>query len=1347
MRRRKMMRNTTNLVTLGIAALGSFAPLASATARPSDAIPEALKQWAGWALWNERDLDTPRPYHDAKQTLRLWPGLLNYQVHDQTGTFTIEVTTFGETWVPLPGGADMWPVEVMHAGTPLVVVENQNRPSVKLDAGTYVITGSHRRVDLAQRIAIPIEIGVLRLSLDGESVPYPAWDADGSLWLRRDAATERADADYLGVKMSSLLSDGIPMGFDSEIELTVTGQSREELIGHILPEGWQVASVQSPIPVTLDEAGLLKAQVRPGKWTLRVSAFRIDNPQRITFADGMSPAVSDLLVAFRAKPDLRLVEIAGLAAVDVSQTHFPDGWRRHPVYRWETSGAFGIEERMRGMGDRRPEGIAISRELWLDENGGSFTFRDHITGHMQQIWRLDAKPDQLLGSVSAGDAGQLITRNPRTGASGVEIRTRELDLEATGRADVARVMPATGWHADASKAEVTLNLPPGWRLLALFGADWVNGDWLTAWTLLDLFLLLLFTLAVFRLWGWRAALLAFVGFGLSYHEPDSPRYLWLILLIPLALLRAVPKGWGNHLLVFAKWAVTAVLVLMLVPFFASQIQQALYPQLEQTSRIYRDTRTIVSESAMPTSEASKGSDVDPFGDAEAPARKNIGLLSSSGWSKENLQYDLKARIQTGPGVPEWQWRQVSYGWSGPVSDSQSVRVFLIPVGVERVLSLLRVVLLLALASVLLGFRRVKLPAMPSAAAVVAMFCALPTSPHAAEIPNQETLEALRQRLTETSDAFPHAADIPRASLILRDGKLQIDAEIHAATRTAVPVPVRLGDWMPHGVQVNGVAQSALRRHDGFLWVVLPAGVHQVRVEGLLPAVNEWQWSWKLRPRQISIDAPGWLTSGVSPSGVPEGQVFFKREARSQSDGAVEYDRPNLRVLAGVERHLELGLVWSIENSVVRLSPGGGALSLRIPLLPGENVITQGVDVRDGFIHARLGAGQERFDWKSEMAARERIEFQSRADDTWIEKWALTASPVWNVSHTGLPPIFEEQHTTLTPQWRPWPGESMQLEIGRPEAVAGSTATVDRSKLEITPGRRQRTAALSFTVRSTLGEDFAITIPAGANASSLAVDGRGIPIRRDADHVILPLAPGSQNVVLNWNEDVPLAFRTRGGEVRLPAETANLTTVLRVPDDRWVLWTDGPLRGPAVRFWGILLGSLLAAFVLGRVRTSPLRSYEWMLLAIGLTQVPLPLALLVVGWLFALAWRGSSAYPNPAFALHHFIQLAIAFLTLVAIGALIGAVAGGLLGNPEMFIRGNGSTPNSLEWYEAGSTGALTQPSYLSISIWWYRLIMLLWALWLAASLIRWLTWGWRQFIAGGCIRRPTNPAPPPLPTA
>ncbi len=221
-------------------------------------------------------------------------------------------------------------------------------------------------------------------------------------------------------------------------------------------------------------------------------------------------------------------------------------------------------------------------------------------------------------------------------------------------------------------------------------------------------------------------------------------------------------------------------------------------------------------------------------------------------------------------------------------------------------------------------------------------------------------------------------------------------------------------------------------------------------------------------------------------------------------------------------------------------------------------------------------------------------------------------------------------------------------------------------------------------------------------------------------------------------------------MRLPVESANIHTTLHVPENRWVLGAAGPTRGPAVRFWGILICSLLAAVALGRLAGSPLRAVEWMLLAIGLTQVPLIAALTVVAWLFLLRWRGGESFQRLGWIKYDLLQLFLIVLTAVALGILITAVGEGLLGNPEMFITGNDSTRTELRWYQAHGEGLLPRPGFVSISIWWYRFAMLAWALWLAAALLRWLRRGWHDLTRGGFFHwrkkpAPATPAPGPMP--
>ena len=1339
----------------------SAAPAHSAPDAKAKAIPDPLKPWETWATWDVKNRDCPTPYMDSKKPISFWPSRLALQVDKASGRFELGVTVFSETWLPLPGGKEVWPVEVKADGALIPVLDRKGRPSVHLQAGTYRIEGGYRWNEIPQRLSLPCEIGILTLALEGKEVESPVWDAQGFLWLKRDASTEETDKDFLAVKAYALVEDGIPLWLHTEVEIIVSGKSREEDIGSILPDGWKLAAVESPLPVAVDDAGRMKAQVRAGKWTINVSAFRIDNPKEFRYAAGAKPLAAEELVAFRSKPDFRMVDIVGSPATDVSQTTFPAKWREFPVYLWDTAKPFQIAERMRGMGLQKPEGLRIKRELWLDENGRGLTFRDHITGKMQEIWRLDAAEGQDLGSVRSGDQGQLITKNPGNGASGVEIRARDINIEATGRIGKPKEISATGWKSDADVLTVRLNLPPGWRLFALFGADFVNGDWLTAWSLLDLFLLLIFSLAVAKLWGPGAGILAFLAFGLSYHEPGAPRYVWLILLMPISLLRVVPPGWGHRLLTGWKWLTLAILALTLVPFLTQQVQQTLYPQLEIDSSNApwmgledRFTFTII-QGLQQTEDSKENSSVNavPATPPPAPMRVQFGSApgSFSGRANkpqaqsENLNYDNKARIQTGPGVPDWKWRSVIFGWNGPVQASQQVHPILISLTTERGIAILRIALLLGLAGILLNARALASPLFrnggKAAIAILLGLCGLASAN--AQMPDQQMIDTLKNRLTEVSDAYPNAADIPSVSLALNGRKIVMDVEAHAAIRTAVPLPGRLPAWSPVAVTVDNKPEAALRRDDGYIWIVLSEGVHRIHIEGLLSDVTEWEWTFQLKPHRVAIEAPGWTFSGVRPDGSPEQQVFFALKQKATA-GEASYDRQDFQSVASVARSLELGLVWQVHTTVTRLSKSGKALALRVPLLPGENVLSSNSVVKDGFIEVRLGAQESSFTWESELPVKPAISLSTKPTDSWVESWHLVASPVWNIAFKGLAPIFEPSNPDLVPVWHPWPGESVELAISRPEAIPGATVTVSKGTHAVTLGKRQRTTRLNLSLRCSLGEDFLITLPQGAEVTSLTHVGKAIPVRKDGDKLIIPLQPGEQAVSVAWKSNIPLGLRAKAGEVRLPVESANIETTISVPEDRWILWTAGPLRGPAVRFWGVLVCSLLAAWLLGRVRFSPLRPVEWMLLATGLTQIPLPAALLVIGWLFLLSWRGRETFQTlPAWG-YNLLQTGIVGLTAISLGIFVAVVSMGLLGNPAMFIAGNGSSYRYLHWYQARCANMLPNPECLSISIWWYRFLMLAWALWLAAALISWLRWAWQQFSTGGCVKWRAKMQPPAL---
>src|SRR5450432_1751772 len=150
----------------GLALMASFMSLPSrASAAPPDSkaksIPELLRAWEGWVTWGDAHQNCPTPYQDANKHLCFWPSRFGLQVDRAGARFDFGVTVFHDSWVPLPGGPDAWPLEVKANGAALPVVEHGGAPSVRLLAGTYKLEGLYRWNDIPQRIPLPREIGIL----------------------------------------------------------------------------------------------------------------------------------------------------------------------------------------------------------------------------------------------------------------------------------------------------------------------------------------------------------------------------------------------------------------------------------------------------------------------------------------------------------------------------------------------------------------------------------------------------------------------------------------------------------------------------------------------------------------------------------------------------------------------------------------------------------------------------------------------------------------------------------------------------------------------------------------------------------------------------------------------------------------------------------------------------------------------------------------------------------------------------------------------------------------------------------------------------------------------------------
>ncbi len=1345
----------STLFLIGVLVGASLAGLSDTSAQTPE-IPETLEPWKGWVMWGADHLNSPPAYNNPKGRIHFWPSKLSLLAEGKSASWKISLQAFTETWVPLPGSPDIWPREVKLNGAAIVVVERDGQPAVKLPEGQHELSGEFAWESIPQSITIPSQVGLLKLTVDGSPVEFPKWDSDGALWLKR--RSEPQEKNLLAVQVYRVIEDGIPMWLRTDIELKVSGRSREEDLGWVLPAGWQLATVESQLPVAIDEQGLAKAQVRAGKWTVTLHAFRTDDAREFGYSDGATPIVDLELVGFESKPAFRVAELTKLRPIDVSQTTWPSKWSSLPVFQWDTSQPFGLDEKMKGMGDRRTDNLKIERTVWLDESGNSATFHDQLTGNGQLQWRFDIARGQELGVVRINGKGQLITKNPLSGDRGVEVRSRNLKLDAVSRGNGSGELPATGWLADADSLNVTWNLPPGWRMLALFGADRVYGDWLTAWSLLDLFLLLIFSLAAFRIWGFWAGLLAFLAFGLAYHEPGSPRLTWLFLLLPAALLKVVPEGTAMKTMKIWKYAALVLLLLHLTPFITSQIQTALFPQLERPGTVYGNRDLLPSLQVQQVREAARhreslddlaavksakaGVNTQMQGAVSEGLSGNWGGRKLSRFSSSNMMQTAKARIQTGPAQPAWSWNQVRCTWDGPVSANQSIQPIYITRDQHRILNVVRILLLIGLVCVMSGlanprersrFRRKGKIAVTATLMFVGLMLFLPSQAISQDFPSRQMLDELRARLLEDDDRPASAADFASVDMKVDGNRVTMESQVHVAAKSAVPLPGKLPTWSPVTVLVDGQPAKSVCRRNDYLWVVLDAGVHDVTVDALLPDVADWEWTFLLKPRFVTIAAKEWTVTGVGRNGVPESQVFFARKQR-ESSAAAAYDQKNFNAIVAIDRNIETGLTWQVRSTAQRISSAGKAISISVPLLPGESVLSSDVKVQDGSVLIRMAADQDSVSWMSDLPIGKDIDLTAGETGQWVERWHLVTSPVWNVAFEGLAPIFESGVEHLVPTWLPWPGENVTLSFSQPAAVVGETMTVQKVTQATVLGSRQRKTELAIDLECSLGGDFPITLPDDIEIESVRVGSREIPVRRTGQQLVVPVQPGTQHLKINWRSEQPIESKIQPDAITLPYESANINSSIQVPASRWVLWADGPTRGPAVQFWVILVFAVLAALILGGISFSPLGRLEWILLVIGLTQVPIFPAMLVVGWLLLLGWRSHHDLEDASANLVNALQVALVFLTVVSLAILIAVVSEGLLGRPEMFIRGNGSSQNLLQWFQPRSNESLPQPLVISTSVWVYRFLMLIWALWIASALLKWLNMGWKAFAKGGYWR-------------
>ncbi len=1212
------------------------------------------------------------------------------------------------------------------------------------------------------------------------------------------------------------LKSGLPARVEADEKLRVQVRAGRWEIMVVARNQEPLMSLASPFKRAADSAAPASISAEAKS----VAAASANKPSNIVLP-------TEEVWAFQAHNELRLVTPEGLAPVDPAQTTLPQAWRRFPSFVVQGNDTLKLNESKRGDPQPAPDRLALRRNIWLDFDGRGYTVQDNITGSMNSSWRMEMPAPSVLGRAAVAGADQFITAlaDPKKPAGdgnpaivGIEVRRGQASVIADSRIETdSKKLSAVGWRKDFNSVAATLHLPPGWRLIATQGTDASRTAWVAKWTLLDLFLLLMVALSFGRLFGVKWGVIALTGITLAYHEVGVPIAPWLVALGAIALIRVLPKD-GKFAKFVQAGRVLALLAvaLTLLPFMVSQVRQAMYPVLE------KKIQTVYSEEGYGRNRAQNNNmNMDmqqaPIAAAapvpapevmvqEMDAQASLKQLNkievtgskidyyavkdkSSMLSKQNAQfrldnYDSKAMIQTGPGLPGWTWNSHELTWSGPVEQNQQLSLWLVSPFWNSVLRILCVVLLGAMllcilelikrwpmgltpksgepfdfASLTAGLGKRNAARNTNAkdagdappvvnSAVIAVFmaaCAVALStlvhtPQAqAQLPTPELLDQLKGRLTVAPSCLPQCASIPRMSVNAAGDAISLRLEIHASEEVAVPLPGGAKEWRAQQVLINGKAASALQRDsEGTLWVQVSRGVQQVQLIGSSNELDVIAFALPLKPNRVDSQLNGWTLDGVSDNGQADNSLTLSRVAgnKKRTDGSTnggDAKQGSIAPFFLVERTLSLGLQWQVSTRVVRLSPSNTPASLEVALLDGESITTPEPRAEKGKALVSMAPQTTEVVWESTLKESPEVTLVASKQSNQFEVWQLNPGTQWHFTLSGIAVTAHQEDSRWSPKWQPWPGETVKIAVSRPTGVQGQTLTVDGTLVTVKPGSRATDTTFTTTLRSSRGGQHMILLPEGAALQNVDINGQSQPIRLVGREVRLPLVPGTQQVKITWREATGIGARFTTPQVNVNAPSVNARIQLIMPSDRWTLFVGGPAIGPAVLIWGVLIVLIAVAYALGRVKLTPLKMLQWALLGIGFTQVHPIAGAIFVGWLFVLGVRRTHwpAVPNWLFNLG---QIAIVGWTAIALAILVWSVSRGLLGSPNMQIAGNGATAQLLSWFADRAGPELPTAWVMSVPLWFYRGLMLLWALWLAYALLQWLKWGWTCFTTDGYWR-------------
>jgi len=1308
-------------------------------------IPKVLKPWKEWVLKDSKDKLCP--YGESKDSgnnICVWPSDLSLKLNDRGGSFKGKWQVFNVGEVLLPGGKANWPLAIKVNGKASPVSSKGSIPTLRLNSGKYEISGKFKWNKLPRRLALPRGIGTVALSINGKRVAIPKVISD-VLWINtKQEVVKNTKEEFLSIKVFRELDDSIPMIDQTIIKIKFAGKERELSLDNIFLEGFEPYNFNSSLPLQLNKNGQLKLQLRPGEWYLTFWSRSLKSKSELSLNKSRMSLPQQEIWIFKENHKNRYVKVSGVKQVDSSLIDIPRQLKKGSTYILKNNDIMKFSVTKRGLSHLDSNKLSLTRTMWLDFKGDAYTIKDQINGSMNKEWRLEMKRPYALGSAKVNGKNQLITNNKNSEFSGVEIREGKLALTSEARfANDELSFKNIGWNVDFNKASGKMHLPPGWESIALIGPDKTTGTWMSKWSLFKLFFVLIVAIGIGKIKNFKWGTIVFIGLSLLIHERGAPYTVWLHLLIAWAIALAL-KDKSKIVKFVNMYRVAALVALVSIsfPFIVGQIQETIYPTLEKQSNrsFYSKIGSgYASKSVKDHSEETIEVKSVPMLNKSAgfrPKKSKMKRVARKN-RKAIQQYDSDSIIQTGPGLPSWSWGTISFRWEGPVSRSQGLKLIALSPIVNKIVTIIRIIFLLLLIFCFLdiGKKDILKPRNWKMFKNFFVMCIVAVSLNsqkvsAQEIPNKEVLKELKNRLLEKPKCLPHCLSISTMNIDYSRSQLSLRLKVHSQAKLYVNLPGDRSHWYPSLILVNGKKSSTASNFSNSLKVLVNKGISNIVLTGPLPEVESVTLSLPTVPKYVSTKGTGWSIEGLKNSGKVDKSIRLYRQLKSTKKKNT-YKDSKLTEFFKVERKIKLGINWEIETVVNRLTPAKSSTILKVPMLAGESLTNAGVRSENGVAFVQFNKAQRYVSWSSTLNHTNQLKLKSLRSEKYFETWNVEPGHIWNIKFSGIPMTENKNYkSNYSPRWMPWPEEEVVVDISRPKAVQGSALTLRNASYTAKPGKRLTAHELVLDFQTSLGKVHKIKLDKESLLDEVTINKKSQSLSLDNGILTIPLGVGKQVVKLKWKTNKGMSFSYKTPKIDVGVQGVNLKTKIEMSDSRWVFAVGGPVLGPAILFWGKLIGLIIISFFLSKISWIPMSFTQWGILSLGMTQGFSAGILIVFGFLLFTAYRNSSEI-KLSNGWYNVSQLITIFWTIMSISTFLFIIQSGLLGGPDMGIEGNLSSSYTLNWFSDRFTNTLPQSYVISLPKLAYQISMLLWSIWAAFSIASWSKWIWSGIYVDG----------------